>query len=510
MSAQLNEPKIIEPLKEIKNVGERQHQTYDAKKRIWNFLLASYRGGMGMQGRAGLDQLTDEHRKPHGYYAGLFKYPMESKDKYINRVAATPYRPYAKRIVNTFVNYVTTDEPERKNDAQFRELYDDVNLHGTSMRDFVKSCLIMQRVIGEFNILVDMPTSDKPPVSQYHAIASGMRPYAVPVLPHNIVDWQIGNDGGYKWALVEMTWTESRIDSESPVTVVRRTYYDAEVWQAYERVNDGKWILTGANVHPCGVTPIARITSDDYDFNPETPESWFYDLADMNRLIYNLESIDYANFENQTHGQRILPANVDDEATGKIASVSEAWTETPEEKGISRFIQPNGIEHTTVKEKMDDVREEMFRVAGLYHRIASRQVETAEAKRWDHEEMNQFLSAFSRTAEKIEKSVIRLAAKWQGKDGDKLEVTYRKDYAIDDLESTVAAALDLKTIGYTSETGRKEVIKRVYNLLVGDHVTDETMKAIYDEIDESEEEDPLLALSMAAAGNNNETPTGGE
>jgi len=506
MSAQPNEG--VKQFVEIKNVGKRVHPQYDNKVELWNFLLSSYRGGMGMQGRAGMTEAEVKELKPNGYYAGLFRWPAESAKKYLIRVAMTPYTPYARRIVNTFVNYLTRETPERKGDEAYRDLYSDVNMRGMDMTAFVRHCLTMQRVLGEFNVLIDMPAIKATPVSRYEEVSRGIRPYAVALMPQNIVDWSVGANNRYEWVLVETSWMVSSVALEKPYVHTRRTYYDAEVWQVYDKDQRGKWELIESGQHPCGEVPVARITTSDFDFNPETPESWFYDLADMNREIYNLDSIDVENFQNQTHGQLILPADAEmnADAQGRRASASEAWTETPEENGISRYIQTTGIEHTSVKDKVSDRREEMFRLAGLYHRVQTRQVETADAKKWDHEEMNQFLAAFAETAEATEKEIVRIAGLWRGIKNATVDVTYKKDYSISDLESMVAAVLDLNTIGFASETGRKEALKRIYVALIGDHVDDATMNKIRNEIDASEQEDPLLALGMmqGARDENNE------
>ncbi len=55
----------------IKNIGERQHPQYAEKKEIWEFLMASYRGGMGMQNRTGMTSSQELAIKPSGYYAVL-------------------------------------------------------------------------------------------------------------------------------------------------------------------------------------------------------------------------------------------------------------------------------------------------------------------------------------------------------------------------------------------------------------------------------------------------------
>ena len=112
---------------EIKNIGEIRHPDYDSKLDIWEFLLASYRGGMGMQGRKGMTAAQAIDRKTNGYYAGLFSWKKENNDDYLNRVSMTPYRPYAKRIVNAFVNYITKEEPKREKTDNYKEFLVDVD-----------------------------------------------------------------------------------------------------------------------------------------------------------------------------------------------------------------------------------------------------------------------------------------------------------------------------------------------------------------------------------------------
>jgi len=478
----------VKELVAIANVGGRTHPQYAEKGKLWDFLMASYRGGMGMQGRDGMTPGQKETLEPHGYYPGLFQWEKENADDYNNRKAITPYRPYARGIVNAFVNFVTKTDPTRKNIKKGDDFLDNVDQGGRTMKAFIRHSLSMQRVLGEYNVLVDMPEIKETPLSKMHQMQLGQRPYCVPVLPQNLVDWSIGNNGLYEWILIETAWYESHIEDDEPKEVKRRTYFDKEVFQVYEESEKGgAWKLVEAKPHPVKEVPMIRIHADDIDTDPATPESWFYDLADLNRAIYNLDSIDIVNFHTQCFGQLILPATGSGDAeAAKIASTSEAWTETEEENGISRYIQPTGIEHTTIEAKILTLRAEMYRLSGLYHKTDSKAAETAEAKAWDHEEMNQFLSAYADTGESLETDIFRLKAGWENS-STVVTVDYNKDFTVQDLEKIIASILDLKQVGYGSEVGRKEALKRAYNQLLDGYVTEKTMRAIEAEIDASED-----------------------
>jgi hypothetical protein len=68
----------------------------------------------------------------------------------------------------------------------------------------------------------------------------------------------------------------------------------------------------------------------------------------------------------------------------------------------------------------------------------------------------------------------------------------------------MTSILDLKQIGFASELGRKETLKRVYKEILGSHVSPETMQTIEKEIDNSTEENPLANFTL----NNNSQSEG--
>lgn len=503
----------------VANIGGRQHPDYAAHKSIWDFLLASFRGGMGMQGRSGLGNDSKAGLAINGYYAGLYRWKKEQIEDYNVKVYMTPYVPYARRIVSAFVNYVTKKEPVREgNIGEFGELIDNCDKQSTPLRNFVRIVLSRVKVMGQYNVLVDMPKSSKSDgyVSLADQIADGQKPYCVLVNPQNVIDWQIDQYGGYEWAIIENTRLVNSIEQEKAVVVTTRTYWDARCWQRYEQdAESAAWTLKASNTHNVGKCPLLRFVAEDLDEMPETPESWFFDLADINRAIYNLKANDYAGYYYQIP-QLILPVGTIEDGKEKVVAHSEGWQEEESTKGISRYIQPTGNDHEQCRIECQDLRQEMFRIAGLYYKTDSRDAETAEAKAWDHEEMNQFLASFADTADAIETKIFETAGAWLGKKDAKIKVGYKHEYRVSDLQKVIAAILDIKTIGYSSETGRKEVTKQAYREILEGRVPDELLKKIDAEIDVSEEPDPLGDFDMSRDeeftdnDRDNKKPTGGQ
>ncbi len=493
---------------QIEKIGAREHPEHAEKADLWDFLLSSYRGGLGNQGRTGMTVAEAERLKPSGYYYGLFKFKREATEDYLRRVMMTPYRPYARRIVETFAKYVTREEPEREGATGFDDLIADADLRGDDLRAVVAHLLGMWRTLGTMNVLVDMPnTEGRPPISRLDALNRRIRPYVVPVLPQNVVDWQLDEYGRYEWVIIQTTYSKSADlekggkEAESKM-LRRRTYWDAAIWQVYEETKKDHWELADEGDHPCGECPLIRIEDTDIDNDAVTPECWFFDLADINRAIYNMDSLDLSNFYLQTLGILILPAggSLGEGNEAQALSATEAFTEAPGENGISRFISPTGENHAAFETKIMNLRMEMYRLSGLHHRTESKAAETAEAKAYDREDMNQFLSSTARGADRIEQEIFRLAAAWQGRSADGVTVAYPRDYSVPDVEGLFRAALDLKAVGFGSEIGRKEMLKKLYWTILPD-LSPEILVRIEAEIDASEPAaDPFAGFDMTDKG----------
>jgi hypothetical protein len=335
---------------------------------------------------------------------------------------------------------------------------------------------------------------------------AGVQPYAVIIEPQRIVDWSINDRSKYDWVLYEAPSIDSRPEYDSAVTVKRRVYWDANVWQVYREQQEGDkgaWYLESAGEHPCGETPIIRVSARDVDNTPITPESWAYDLFDLNRAIYNLESVDLVNLYYQTFAQLIRPTC--DTNNLLTASVSEAMTEDCQsgEAGCTRYIQPSGAESVAIGNKISSLKNEMYNIAGQQQRTDSKDAESAEAKKWDFEKVNQFMAELSKTADYSEQEILRLCGLWTGSKTD-VSVNYPKDYSVEDIEKSISAILDLKTVGYGSDTLRKELLKKAARAMLPE-VTNDTMILINKEIDESEQEEPYQPTRY----DNTNQPTGG-
>ncbi len=472
----------------VHNIGGREHPHHQDNIQLWDFLLASWRGGLGMAFRMGLSEQQIKTINANGYYPGLFKFKREAACDYVNRVAMSPYTPLARQIVEEYVRYVTKDDPERESAEKYTDFIENADLSGRPMDLFTRDVLALAMVMGEVAVLVDMPQAPGEVLSVADAKAKGQRAYANIILPQNIVDWALRPDGKYEWLIIENTALVSTIDSDGTEEVVTRTYWDANVWQTWTKTSDAKgtgnnsnWVVGLRGNHPCKETPVIRIVTNDIDQNALTPESWFFDLADMNRSVYNLNSLKLASLYYQTFGILVLPDVEDDTITN--VSRSHALTENLDTKNITRFVQTDSTGIESFKAAIDDIKVDMFMTAGLQYQTGKAVPESGISKSWDFQRVNQFLAGLAKTAEFIEVNVSRLVGCWEGI-GDGYAAVYPKDYAVDEIADIIEAVLGIQTIGFSSETGRKEALKHLYRKVFD--FSEETYAKIEAEIDESE------------------------
>lgn len=489
---------VTENLVEVKNIGEREHPDYKRKRELWDFLMASYRGGLGVSNRYdGLtNALNDYTAIRSGYYPGLFKFRREEDEDYSLRVQMTPYRPYARRIVKTFAKYVTKDNPVREGVDKYSVLIDNIDRKRTPLTLFTRNILSMYLSLGSMNILVDMPSVDVTPASRKHADDLGLRPYAIPILPQQIVDYDLDEYGKYKWLIIQSTHVVNDPKKDGAEEITRRTYWDSEIWRVYEKGSDGIYKPGKNGTHTCGRVPVVRVIEDDIDNDVITPEAWFYDLADINRAIYNLDSLDLANFYYQTLGILVLPGKSTgtNETAVELSNKTAIFENGQEENGITRFVAPDGTPYEMFDKKIETLKLEMYRIAGLSQRKDTREAESAESKEWDFQETNQFLASVAHIANYVESETLSIAAAYMGNSFDG-NIKYPSDYKVAEVSKTIEAALDLKQLGFGTETGRKEVLKRMYRELLPDLSTDLKDK-IDVEIEESAETDPLMNLGL--------------
>ena len=150
---------------------------------------------------------------------------------------------------------------------------------------------------------------------------------------------------------------------------------------------------------------------------------WFEDVVRVSDAILNAESEAQMNIRKQMYGQLVVSESyarhagdaVDDaelspekknkEMAARLGRSYALW-ETETEKGLTRYIQPDGAITAEIRAEIRNLKEELFDVVGLAMQSKSREAQSAESKAWDSHNVQQFLSARATMLEQAEQRQI--------------------------------------------------------------------------------------------------------
>ena len=169
-----------------------------------------------------------------------------------------------------------------------------------------------------------------------------------------------------------------------------------------------------------------------------------------------------------------------------LARSAAIW-ESPEERGISRYISPSGADTSRIREENDALKRELFDTVGMALVTPCREAQTAESKAWDYHQVKQFLACRADMLEQAELRCWKLMAKFDPSIRVP-SVLYNREFAVADLKSSIESLLELREFsGGTAY--RREVEKSALFLLEKIRKIDPLRRrAILEEIEREEKE----------------------
>lgn len=454
---------------------KRENPFYSLHKETWERSWDAYSGGSDYIDLA------------------LIKHISEVDVEFAERRRRAYYFNYPRKIARLITQYVLSEEPRRRNAAP--ELEEDFSRSGLRTNEVMRQFSTMLNVYGEAWLLVDMPefSGEIDPERQKR---ERIRPYALALSPLAVVDWSYGEDGALAWAVVAENGTYSPNPFLPPVRFSRRRLWTRDGWFLFERENEtGMIFLKDSAAHKLGRVPLIRgIESDGFGMDAN---HWFEDAVRISDAILNNESEAQMNAVKQMFGLLVISesfarsarANTPDSSSepggGKFSHIlarSAAIWESNEEKGISRYISPSGIETQAIRAENLNLKKELFDVIGLAVQKDSAAEQTAESKAWDHQNVKQFLVSRADILEQTEQMAWGLMHCWD-RSVEVPEIVYNRDFAVTELKSSVEALLGLEQISRSGEFS-KEIARSAVGLLEKvNRISPAARRKILEEID---------------------------
>jgi hypothetical protein len=230
--------------------------------------------------------------------------------------------------------------------------------------------------------------------------------------------------------------------------------------------------------HNLGVVPFIR--KEEVDGFGLDANHWFDDVVDISDAILNNESEAQMNTIKQMFGLLVVPesfasntkaiteeAGEDEEAPTSVAGVisrSAAIIESIEDKGISRYISPGGAENATIRAENQALIRMLFEVVGLAVSKDTKMVESAEAKAWDFQNVEQYMATRADVLEQCEYQAWELMSKWNPAIPIPT-ISYNRNFAVIDLKESIASLLELSGFNQDSDEYQREINRTAVVLL---------------------------------------------
>lgn len=249
----------------------------------------------------------------------------------------------------------------------------------------------------------------------------------------DVTDWHIDDDGEIRWLI---TRSFKRVDADPNLDGE-----DVVIYTLYHKEQDGKvYITEKATKSIAGLKLRQREVIPGLDRVPfvlvgriEMRPWWFDDVENIQCQILNLDSLHNETLTNTVYPQLVVPysllqsldVDLKLEKVGNkerikvqrelIKGRSNPLFEDAEDKGTTRYIQPNAGDLGQVVVEANRKRGLLFDMAGLalFNR-ETRQIQTAESKQFDQLDTNSTLGNRALLLQAAEKRLVETSAFFDG------------------------------------------------------------------------------------------------
>ena len=433
---------------------QRRHERYLRQLESWRRSAAAYSGGADYIAKA------------------LIRHLSEIEPEFLERRSRAYYFNYPRRIARLITQYALSVDPIRTGAAP--ELVEDFSRRGLRVNEVMRQFSTMLNVYGCAWMLIDMPNFAGE-VDLDRRNREKLRPYATVLAPTRVTDWSYHSDGELEWAVIEEECRCAADPFQPAVRKIRRKLFTRETWLALEREASGGPVrIVGEGTHHLGVVPL--IYAEEVDGFGMAANHWFEDVVRISDAIMNNESEAQMNIIKQLFGLLVISdsfargARAAERQNGRtdgqfshVIARSAAIVESPEERGISRYIAPGGAETAEIRAENLTLKREMFEVVGMSLAKETRATESAESKAWDQQLLRQFLASRSELLEQSEIAAWKMMRCYDPSI-PLPTVSYNRDFSVVDLKESVEALLGLNKIT-AGLTYRREIARTAVSLL---------------------------------------------
>lgn len=385
---------------------------YGRNRDRWQFLYESYIGG-------------EEYRR-----AGhLTKYQLETSAEYQARLLATPLDNHCASVINTYMSFLFRKEPERdlKDWELMPELSDflkDCDYEGRSFDAFMKQVAIWSSVFGSCWVIMTKPNVNAQTALEEQVM--GARPYVNLVTPLVVSDWTWTRNPNGKYDLTYLKYVEEVLDK---VTVVKVWYLDRiETWHMDDKEKTAELMTIEPN--QLGVIP-AVLVYNQRGVVKGIGVSDITDIADVQKMIYNLQSENEQAIRLDGHPSLVVPPTAQlGSGAGAVIMLQEG-----SDPGLNPYyLESNGISVDNIHKSIDKLVEAIDRMANTGGvRGTETKTQSGVAMEVEFQLLNARLSEKADNLELAEEQLWRLFGLYQNREFNG-EISYPDNFSIRDMQ----------------------------------------------------------------------------
>jgi hypothetical protein len=470
----------------------RRHPTYKAMSKYWTYWWNSYLGSFNY-----VKEQTEDN--VHASYLFANEKELAIKDAFARRNNQSLFINHGKDAVNRIIKYIFSGENKPKRtislDKFVEELRNNVDLEGKNRDKFMAHVLLDSLVTGVG--IVQLCRTDSEKINQMiqegkdidlaTSRAENIRTYWRNVNIEDRIDWKI-KDGVYEWVWIRNLEDTSEAWGDRTEKTIYLLYKPDKIYEYNEK---GKLITDYPN--PFGVVPFFDFIPMDADRNG-IPESYISQMADIDRMIYNIISLYHKEMVNTDFPWLAIKSGIAKQITDFVKNLFSG----PQNVLIYNDEKPSWLEPTgkTFENKITFIEyllEEFMRVSGLDKTDASAgSGESGLSKLVSFMDTNMFISAISQGLQNYEFKLDKITSEMeQLKPSEKDDIKYAESFQI--RNENVKIDFYKKMIAFFGDNSivAKFIKKRVLALEkeVPAEIVDTIDKEEEPVIDEDEDED---------------------
>lgn len=378
--------------------------------------------------------------------------------------------------------------------GELQEFWEDVDLRGTSIDDYMQMIHICKELFGHIDVFVDMPTipDDQEIVNEQQRKALKLRPYLFVIFPIDLVNWEIGTDGEFEW----VRWKERIVGDIGPFdkrperpswryyTWTREEYYVHEI-DYRESSTNPKVTQVAKGENPLKEIPITRFFNKKHLKYPLLGISAVRDIAKINLEILNLCSlIDESAYQN------MFNLLVMQEPTEKKAAVEIGSNNVLLWEGDHPpfYLAPASEPQRFLLDLIQRCIQEIYRIAKLGGDTGVQEARSGIAYTWEFNQTNRMLADKADSMERGEYDLHRLWAKWMGLEWEGV-INYPSNFNVERFDEELKELTQVKN-SVRSPEFKRAIEKRLAARALS-KIAPEERARINAEIDTMEEEKPM-------------------